>query len=856
MAFDTTNFLETAIQANNGDFTFTDRSGNTSDTVKAANQAGEWSEENGSTTSGGTGPASNPPSRAGFIYTETSTPAASTTWAMQWTTAYDNNSQNVFLDLIYNLNAEIASDVLIEYATIASPNETTDWTILETIPCTLTDSWISDTFDFSAVGSTTTLRVRVRCDTDNNFTNDIAFSTWRIYGIDSAGIGSVTPSEFDHNNTNIDIDGSSFEASQGTGTVWISDANTLAGSANEVEIANAITSWSDTQINLNLTDLNATELGEMETLGPGARFLIVMTNGSVEFGSPALTTHRAKAFALKDSTNILASGEITTFQLTAPGIKTTGDFGGGRIQDDENPADTVDLGLDEYGEWEWAMEAVAPSDGEYLGAQSAETYQFRVVFETETLLDTYTVTPEWTISSGGKYTQSAFRAKNDTGGETSTDWIAAINIDWTQDLDSNFRIRFLIEETDDVEDLDIVFQLQYNLSSGGWNNVTASSSVVRSSASGFVTDGIDTTEQLSGPGTFLTTNAGFDEVDGAAGGANLDFTTTINQEVEVEYCVQLRSADTIGTDTVQLRIVKGTSTQLTVYTNTPTITPNYPAYTQSSFRARNDDGSESGATWKEAINTNWNQSMNINARIRFLIEETVDLADANVAFQLQYNHESAGWFDVTAVSSVIRSFSSDETSWVLTDGDNTTEQLSGPGTFLTTNSGYDDVNGIAGGANLDFTSTPNEEVELEFCFQVRSAEVTVFETVQLRLLVDAGTGGITVYTIIPTLTAVPPPHWIMSSSSNFADGDPTTDGSQMSNPPGSTFVAGEIKETDGVPTQQTLEGSEYTEHEFCMQATSDSTTSAQYEFRVTDAEDLQAGEKLEEQDVDPKVTLI
>jgi hypothetical protein len=48
------------------------------------------------------------------------------------------------------------------------------------------------------------------------------------------GITSVAPTEFDYDNADIDINGAGFEASQGTGTVYISDADTLAGSANEV----------------------------------------------------------------------------------------------------------------------------------------------------------------------------------------------------------------------------------------------------------------------------------------------------------------------------------------------------------------------------------------------------------------------------------------------------------------------------------------------------------------------------------------------------------------------------------------------------------------------------------------------
>ena len=97
-----------------------------------------------------------------------------------------------------------------------------------------------------------------------------------------------------------------------------------------------------------------------------------------------------------------------------------------------------------------------------------------------------------------------------------------------------------------IEDL----QVEY-LNGAGWNDVNAASSVVRAWASPNVADGADTTQQV-GSGTFVTPNAGFDEVNGLAGGTSLDFSGS--DEVEVEYCVQIRSAVVSDTDTIQLRV--------------------------------------------------------------------------------------------------------------------------------------------------------------------------------------------------------------------------------------------------------------------------------------------------------------
>lgn len=211
-----------------------------------------------------------------------------------------------------------------------------------------------------------------------------------LENVASAGITDVVPSEFDMDAPDVDVDGSDFESTQTTGTIYLSDANTLAGSANEVDVSSAVVTWNDTQINLDFTQLSAIELDALQTLGPGQRFFIVLTSAPNEYASLAITLHRPQAFCVSLSDHIAASGEDTTFQLTAPATKTTGDFGGGRIQDDENPGDAIDLALDEYREDEWSMQAKPLSE-------TGATYQFRICLADGTELDTYTADPRWTI---------------------------------------------------------------------------------------------------------------------------------------------------------------------------------------------------------------------------------------------------------------------------------------------------------------------------------------------------------------------------------------------------------------------------------------------------------------------------
>jgi hypothetical protein len=94
---------------------------------------------------------------------------------------------------------------------------------------------------------------------------------------------------------------------------------------------------------------------------------------------------------ISPSANITAGGEATTAQLTPPSGKSTSDFVTGRMWDDENGTDTIDVTLDDYTEVEWSLQAQSP-------AVNGDIYQFRV-YAGATPLTTYDVTPQWTIGT-------------------------------------------------------------------------------------------------------------------------------------------------------------------------------------------------------------------------------------------------------------------------------------------------------------------------------------------------------------------------------------------------------------------------------------------------------------------------
>jgi hypothetical protein len=155
------------------------------------------------------------------------------------------------------------------------------------------------------------------------------------------------------------------------------------------------------------------------------------------------------------------------------------------------------------------------------------------------------------------FATSAWRGKNDTGtGANTTDWIAAQNTGWSQDVDVNFRVRFRGGDTAGAAGTWTTPQLQYQLtpsggSPGGFNNVTGSSSVVRATASPNVANDAATTTQLTGGGGGTFVAGSFDEVDGAVGSISLG----ASGNSEVEFCIQIRSGDVANNDTVELLVL-------------------------------------------------------------------------------------------------------------------------------------------------------------------------------------------------------------------------------------------------------------------------------------------------------------
>jgi len=113
----------------------------------------------------------------------------------------------------------------------------------------------------------------------------------------------------------------------------------------------------------------------------------------LETGDAYLLEQAPYIVQLKLSANIAASAAThTTYQLTAPSGKTTGDFQEGHISDDTNPITSTDLDSGKYTEIEWSIKTC-------LGLADNDEIEFRVT-NSGTVIDTYTVTPKITIGTG------------------------------------------------------------------------------------------------------------------------------------------------------------------------------------------------------------------------------------------------------------------------------------------------------------------------------------------------------------------------------------------------------------------------------------------------------------------------
>lgn len=167
------------------------------------------------------------------------------------------------------------------------------------------------------------------------------------------------------------------------------------------------------------------------------------------------------------------------------------------------------------------------------------------------------------MTTAANYTQLSFRGRNDDGSEAAATWQAAENVNWGQIVGVKFRVRFEIQENNSVGTAN-TFILQHAINGAAFVTTTTSTTGVQLVASGTVADAAATTNQnTTSAKTFL---AGIFDSNGTVASLTLN-----NTHTEMEYCLQLVSANLFNGDQIQFRVTKAAGAALDVYSQTPTI---------------------------------------------------------------------------------------------------------------------------------------------------------------------------------------------------------------------------------------------------------------------------------------------
>jgi hypothetical protein len=167
----------------------------------------------------------------------------------------------------------------------------------------------------------------------------------------------------------------------------VSGATTISiGQVIETDLAQPVTVQA--AINIPVGQITETDLAQAVTAVPGTSTIVVGQVIETDLAQ-AIAPVFLSPFEIVLSANVPTGGIATTDRLTGGNT-----HGGGRLTDDSNPDDAVDLGNNESGEWAFVLKG---SGTEVLGEQ----YSFRLVIDPGTLLDTYTVEPKWTIEEPG-----------------------------------------------------------------------------------------------------------------------------------------------------------------------------------------------------------------------------------------------------------------------------------------------------------------------------------------------------------------------------------------------------------------------------------------------------------------------
>lgn len=175
--------------------------------------------------------------------------------------------------------------------------------------------------------------------------------------------------------------------------------------------------------------------------------------------------------------------------------------------------------------------------------------------------------------------------------ESTHGWHAAEDANPAQGViavDTNFLLRFTVQETGGTLASNTDQRFQCNLNGGAFQDITTTSTIVKAVPAAAFADAANCTKRLSGTGTFETTGAGCTE-DGLSGGNANDIAASGNSETECG--LQIVSGDVVNNDVITFRLTSPDFTitndvvpTLTVSESAPVlVTPGVLAMTLATF---------------------------------------------------------------------------------------------------------------------------------------------------------------------------------------------------------------------------------------------------------------------------------
>ena len=169
-------------------------------------------------------------------------------------------------------------------------------------------------------------------------------------------------------------------------------------------------------------------------------------------------------------------------------------------------------------------------------------------------------------------------------------------------------------------------------------------------------------------------------------------------------------------------------------------------FDQRHARFGNDDGTADPATWVDVEDANISAALDTNIRLRLVISDTAagGITPAPGILQLQYSKNGGAYSNVTGSSSNVRS----HTTTHFADADAVTRKLTQYGSNTFSSAGAWESSGATSG----FVALGgSSDTEIEFCFQLRSADVSNGDTFDFKL--TWGGLALNAYTKIPRVTA-------------------------------------------------------------------------------------------------------